>query len=132
MQSVGIQNNYQQEYRRAWLCYAVSLITINIFDILTAFFERIFYYKEHVDTWLMAKMVLFDILETSVITTISTSFVLLLRSVYIRFAALNRLLRYCFSISINAYKRFSALNLMLRYRFFTYSFEIDFGPLNAI
>lgn len=91
---MGIHSNYNQEYRRAWFCYAISLIIVNIFEILTAVIEHI--YKK-MDTWITAKMVLFDIFATCVLTTVSTSFILLL---------------------YNAYKRFGILNLMLRYGLF--------------
>lgn len=85
---MGIHNNYKREYQRALFCYTISTIIINSFDILTTIYEVIYFNKK-----INTKMLFYDFLGSTISTTMSTSFILLIYSAYKRFVVLNLLLR---------------------------------------
>lgn len=94
MQSMGIHCNYKWEYRRAWIFYALSIITINLAEAMTLIFDETYYRDAPHDTIFFLQLIIFDILQLSVWITIAVSLHLLLHNVYTRLAAVNLLLRY--------------------------------------
>lgn len=94
MQSLGIYNDYKQEYRRAWCYYAVSIITINLLEVVTVIFNHPHYVDAPNDSNFAKSMLVFDIFQISVTNTVAVTLYLLFSNVYTRFVALNLLLRY--------------------------------------
>lgn len=88
---MGIYNDYKQERRRAWFCYAIPIVAINTFDILFTLIQHLWYSMDGTrDTM---KMLGIDLFQVSVSVTIAVSLNLLLHNIYTRYAALNLLLR---------------------------------------
>lgn len=91
---MGIHTDYDKEYRRAWIYYAISIITVNSLEIISLVLYEIYLDGATGNTYLSIPIVVFDVLQISVSSTITVNLHLLLRNIYIRFAALNQLLRY--------------------------------------
>lgn len=90
--ALGIQFDYKKDYRRLWqfnvVCIVLSLLSVASSYDAFLYFRRIFEAYDFVHFYIPA------CLENFVVVQISITFTILLRCLHVRFAMLNKCLRY--------------------------------------
>lgn len=95
MRRTGIYFDHEEEYRQAWLHYAVASVTIGLVQIINHAWNNI---DGKFDFRLLGFLRAFaiDVLQVATSMMISTSFSIMLTNIHNRFTLLNSVLRYFF------------------------------------